>query len=80
MCALTFCIFCVHAFCSVVRVRSGSEKGSAKKQATAGEEELRRELDAALKELKELRERKSSLERECIIYQSQLEVVHTHTY
>ena len=36
--------------------------------------EMRRELDAALKELRELRERKSSLERECVIYQSQLEV------
>ena len=41
-------------------------------QAKAGA--LQQELDGARRELQEARDRKASLERECIIYQSQLEV------
>ena len=63
------------------RVReSGERKGEGHGEESAGEGrdeedgELKRQLELAGSELKELRERKSSLERECVIYQSQLEV------
>ena len=36
---------------------------------------MRKELEMAQRELREMKERKTSLERECVIYQSQLEVV-----
>ena len=54
----------------------GREGGGSGEEMMGGEDVtgMKRELDAALKELKELRERKLSLERECVIYQSQLEV------
>lgn len=73
--------------CSVSRVqRKSSGRGRGKGQnyrergslgGKEGEQEvgkMKRELDATLKELTELQDRKSSLERECVIYQSQLEV------
>ena len=79
----------MHSPCSVKGddvVRQSSERkgwgrggsGGRGKNRNGGEQfamsELKRELDMSKKELKELRERKSSLERECVIYQSQLEV------
>ena len=75
--------------------RGGKGRGRGKTERESGlvvgrgeqeTSELRRELDVALRELSELRERKSSLERECVIYQSQLEVrmillvLHFHAY
>lgn len=55
----------------------GQKKGGRGPAEVGGMQEVSRlkgELEASQKELKELRERKVSLERECVIYQSQLEV------
>ena len=59
------------------RERRSGGRGRGGGGGEEGEEDvsgLKRELDSSLKELKKLKERKWSLERECVIYQSQLEV------
>ena len=56
------------------RGRNKGDGGSLGAKEGQEVSELKRELQASQKELKELRERKASLERECVIYQSQLEV------
>ena len=56
------------------RGQGKSDRGSLEVKEGNEVSELQRELQALQKELKELRERKASLERECVIYQSQLEV------
>ena len=52
----------------------GLKRGLVGAGETQEVSDLKRQLEASQKELKELRERKTSLERECVIYQSQLEV------
>ena len=52
-------------------VKRGQRVGEEKDQALT---DLKMSLEASQKDLKELKERKASLERECVIYQSQLEV------
>ena len=59
------------------RGRGGGRGGQRGGGGGGGEQdvmEMRKLLEASQKEIQELRERKASLERECVIYQSQLEV------
>ena len=42
--------------------------------SAAGVQKLQKDLEETQRELREMKDRKMSLERECVIYQSQLEV------